>query len=145
VGSSFGREFPGPAGGGSKAQPHEEFIEEMGFPFVGGYRARIECTVDRKAGFRHGPLRSMRVVDKGRVLRFRAVTDVPEPFDLYWKVRNRGQEAERIDQLRGQIFKDNRTRRHSEHTLYTGRHYVEVYVVKNGLVVATDHHEVPIR
>jgi hypothetical protein len=26
-----------------------------------------------------------------------------------------------------------------------GRHYVEVYVVKNGLVVATDHHEVPIR
>jgi hypothetical protein len=125
--------------------PHEEFIEEMGFPFVGGYRARIECSVDRKAGFRHGPLRSMRAVDKGRVLRFGVTTDVPEPFDLYWKVRNRGREAERIDQLRGQLFKDNGTRRHSEHTLYTGRHYVEVYVVKNGLIVATDHHEVPIR
>ncbi|MGH3119003.1 MAG: nucleotide-binding domain-containing protein [Gaiellales bacterium] len=87
----------------------------------------------------------MRVVDKGRVLRFRIATDVPEPFDLYWKVRNRGLEAERIDQLRGQIFKDNGTRRHTEHTLYTGRHYVEVYVVRNGSVVATDHHEVPIR
>jgi hypothetical protein len=57
----------------------------MGFPFVGGYRARIECAVDRKAGFRHGPLRSMRWVNKERRLRFRVVTDVPEPFDLYWK------------------------------------------------------------
>ena len=125
--------------------PHEEFIEEMGFGFVGGFRARVECTVDRKAGFRHGPLRSMRSVDKRRTLCFRVITDVPEPFDLYWKVRNRGQEAAQIDQLRGQIFKDNGTRRHTESTLYTGRHYVEVYVVKNRIVLATDHHEVPIR
>jgi hypothetical protein len=30
-------------------------------------------------------------------------------------------------------------------TRCTRAHYVEVYVVKNGLVVATDHHEVAIR
>jgi hypothetical protein len=125
--------------------PQEEFIEEMGFPFIGGHKARIECTVDRKAGFRHGPLRSLRFVDKQRTLRFRVITDAAEPFHLYWKVRNRGREAAQLGELRGEVFEDDGTRRHTERTLYTGRHYVEVYIVKDGLVIATDHHEVPIR
>ena len=33
---------------------------------------------------------------------------------------------------------------HRESTRYPGVHFVEAYVVKNGVVVASDHHEVRI-
>jgi hypothetical protein len=63
-----------------------------------------------------------------------------------WKVRNHGRAAEAAGQLRGQIFKDGKDTRnqHRESTLYPGRHFVEAYVVRNGVVVASDHHEVHI-
>lgn len=97
------------------------------------------------AGFRHGPLRNLRSVGKGRKLRFKVITDVPEPFELYWKVRNRGAEAEQVGDLRGQLIRDSGTRSRVEDTKYRGRHYVEVSVVKNGQVVASDHHDVVIK
>lgn len=124
--------------------PQEEFIEEKGFSRAGGYRVRIECTVEKKAGFRHGSLRSLRRVGTGRSLRFRITSDVPGPFDLYWKVRNTGPEAARIGQLRGQLLLDNGSRSRVESTSYRGRHYVEAYVVKNGKILASDRHDVVI-
>ena len=135
-----------PSGGrGPEAKaPHEEFIEDKGFPYVGGYMARIDVTVDKKPGFRDGPLRSMRKVGMQRTLRFRLVTDAPEPYDVYWKVRNRGEEATRLDQLRGELTADNGSRTKTEVTRYGGRHYVEAYVISNGRIVASDHHEVTI-
>ena len=33
---------------------------------------------------------------------------------------------------------------HEESTKYRGSHYVEAYVVRDGMVVASDHHEVKI-
>jgi hypothetical protein len=135
-----------PSGGrGPEAKaPHEEFIEDKGFPYVGGHVARIDVTVDKKPGFRDGPLRSMRKVGIERTLRFRLVTDAPEPYDVYWKVRNRGEEATRLDQLRGELTADNGSRTKTEVTRYGGRHYVEAYVVSDGRIVASDHHEVTI-
>ena len=32
----------------------------------------------------------------------------------------------------------------NERTLYTGDHYIEIYIVKNGVCVAQDRLEVPI-
>jgi hypothetical protein len=124
--------------------PREEFIEEQGFAFAGGRMARIDATIDKTPGFHSGPLRSVRAVGKNRTLRFRVVTDTPKPYDVYWKVRNRGDEATHLDQLRGELIKDDGSGVRTETTRYNGRHYVEVYVVKNGRVVATDHHEVTI-
>jgi hypothetical protein len=37
----------------------------------------IDGWVEKKDGFRHGPLRSLRSVGKGRDLRFKLVTDAP--------------------------------------------------------------------
>ena len=125
--------------------PHEEFIENRGFTFTGGYKVRIDATVDNTPGFRGGPLRSMRSVGKNRTLRFRAITDVPEPYKAFWKVRNRGDEAAHVDDLRGALIPDDGTRTRIETTSYAGRHYVEVYIVKRGHLVASDHHEVTIR
>lgn len=124
--------------------PLEEFIEEKGLPRIGGYMARIRCTVEKKRGFRHGDLRTLRRVSKHRSLLFELFTDVPGPYDLYWKVRNTGREAEEARALRGQLLKDDGGRGRREETLYHGQHYVEAYVVKNGKVVASDHQNVTI-
>ncbi len=61
------------------------------------------------------------------------------PFEVWWKVRNRGEEAARLNQLRGEIRRGGPgSVVHREQTQYRGRHYVEVYIVKDGRVVATD-------
>ncbi|WP_158714244.1 nucleotide-binding domain-containing protein [Kitasatospora aureofaciens] len=46
--------------------------------------------------------------------------------------------------MRGQITK-GRGARITENTKYRGQHYIEVWIVKNGRVVASDHHDVVIR
>ncbi|MEW1999779.1 cyclic GMP-AMP synthase DncV-like nucleotidyltransferase [Streptomyces coelicoflavus] len=125
--------------------PHEQYIEEFGFSWRGGYKVRINAQVLPKSGFRNGPLRRLRRVSVLQSLRFTITTDVPEPYDLYWKVRNRGPEAAARDQLRGAIVLDeDRSRTREESTSWKGQHYVEVYIVKNGRVLATDHHDVII-
>ncbi|MFD5617201.1 cyclic GMP-AMP synthase DncV-like nucleotidyltransferase [Streptomyces yangpuensis] len=125
--------------------PHEQYIEELGFSWKGGYSLRIDAEVLPHKGFRNGPLRRLRKVRTLQDLEFSITTDVPEPYELYWKVRNRGAEAEDHGQLRGDIFLDEeRARKRRESTRWKGHHYVEAYIVKNGKVLATDHHEVEI-
>ena len=74
------------------------------------------------------------------------VTDVPWPYDVYWKVRNFGQEAEQANGLRGELaFEPDPRGEHRETTLYAGDHWIECYVVKDRRVLATDRHRVSIR
>lgn len=130
---------------GRNRAPREEFIEDKGFALElnSGYTAEIQAKVKKKDGFRHGPLRKFqRPLWKNLKLGFSLKTDVPQPYDVYWKVRNRGDEAAKLNQLRGELIKGNDY--HKESTQYTGRHYIEVYVVKDGKVLASDHHEVNI-
>ncbi|MFD6218904.1 nucleotide-binding domain-containing protein, partial [Nocardia salmonicida] len=70
---------------------------------------------------------------------------VPRPYQVKWKVRNRGDEAERRDEIRGQLIDSNLPNegRH-EHTQFRGEHLVECYIVKDGIVVARDSIVVPI-
>jgi hypothetical protein len=53
-------------------------------------------------------------------------------------VRNGGDEANQVGQLRGEITKDARSRTRTESTSYRGSHYVECYVVKDATCVAAD-------
>ena len=96
-------------------------------------------------GFRPGsPLRQLRHTSKRMKIDFRLRTSCPEPFDLRWKVRNTGPDAERAHGLRGAILRDDGSRKRAESTLYRGEHYVEAYVVRNGVVVAAAHEDVRI-
>lgn len=134
----------------------EEFIDRSrGFPIalVSTAKVRIvaRCTgfndgkTTRRHGFRKFNLASNgNRVPKHRSLRFDATTNVPQPYDLYWKVRNGGVEAEQAGQLRGEISLDEGGNRKVESTSYKGTHYVECYVVKGGLVVAFDHQTVVV-
>ena len=126
-----------------EAAPDEEFIHNKVSLIQVRYDARIDATV---LGTYPRALRRERVVRTNRDLRFRLVTDTPEPYEVLWKVRNHGLAAEKAGALRGQIFNGGKDARnqHRETTRYPGRHYVEAYVVRNGVVVASDHQAVTI-
>ena len=123
----------------------ERFIDrDFGFPIERQYRLHIVGHVEPKKGFRAYDLPANgNRVQKDRDLRFRiAECTVPPPYQIYWKVRNTGDEAAKVGQLRGEIREDAGGHRHSESTKYRGSHYVECYIVKNGRVVAVDRQPV---
>lgn len=121
--------------------PGEEFIEDR-FPLNLTDDVRVICRVSRKPGFRDGLLSNMGYrIGVGRSLNFQVVScTVPEPFDVRWKIKNTGSEAARVGQLRGEIRQDNGSRTHHESTLYRGEHYVECYVIRDGVVRARARH-----
>ncbi len=126
------------------AAPGEQFINDR-YPMDVRYAATISGRVLPRAGFRHGPIRNLGRLQKHRELRFRAHTDVPYPYEVWWKVRNYGREAQTANGLRGQLEQAPDPRgEQTESTLYTGKHWIECWVVKGGRVVATDRHFVEI-
>lgn len=136
--------------------PKEEFIDgDRGFriALVPAAKVRIvaRCTgfndgrFSRRHGFRKFDLASKgNRVPKHRSLQFIATTNVSKPYHLYWKVRNGGAEAEAAGQLRGEISLDSGGNYKTESTSYRGTHYVECYVVKDGVVIASDHQTVVV-
>jgi hypothetical protein len=121
--------------------PGEEFIDDR-HPINIQYDLRLDCEVGEPALYnrpqRRASLRSRaNSVPPGRKLLFRATTNVPKPYDVKWKVRNRGLEAKRRRQERGAIFVSGDT--HEEPTAFKGPHYVECYIIKNNECVAAAH------
>ncbi|QSQ22872.1 hypothetical protein JY651_48580 [Pyxidicoccus parkwayensis] len=125
----------------------EEFFEDY-FPYDVRYNIHLECQVSQ-SGFRDFLLtdwlvKRLRLQRRKSLKFYLAWHDVPEPFDLYWKVLNRGPEAVRRNKIRGQIVRDAGHRERTETTDFYGDHYVECVAIKNGVVVATDRIHVPI-
>lgn len=56
-----------------------------------------------------------------------AETNAPYPYRVYWQVVNTGGHAKREGGLRGEIF--NWPLKRTEHTLYTGKHWIECFIV----------------
>jgi len=77
---------------------------------------------------------------KGKELKFKANTNVPKPFEVYWQVVNTGKEAINADQLRGEFLEHSNKGTadiyRTESTSYTGDHWVECFIVKNSVCVA---------
>lgn len=125
----------------------EQFIEKL-HPLDIRYDIEVDCEV-KEANVLVGMLRKMRRngrrLPTGRRLRFFvAHNDVPPPYTIKWKVRNRGTEAIRTNQLRGEIMPDGGNEQREENTSFSGDHYVEVYAIKDGYTVARDRITVPI-
>jgi hypothetical protein len=79
---------------------------------------------------------SPRGVPKHVALRFAVETNVSAPYEVYWQVVNTGQEAAKQQQLRGQFSNSQKGAVHWETTAYAGTHWVEAFVVKDGVCVA---------
>ncbi|MEU6006328.1 cyclic GMP-AMP synthase DncV-like nucleotidyltransferase [Streptomyces sp. NPDC047453] len=128
----------------------EQFLDrDYGIPEIldARYRVRLTATVRAKPGFRTFNLRRHgNVVGRDRNIEFRvSECTVPGSYQIYWKVKNTGAEAMSANCLRGKIEQDDGSRYRSEPTKYQGKHYVECYVVQNGVCVAKDHQVVIIK
>ncbi len=125
----------------------EEFIEDL-YPVDIGRTVTIDCKVSQN-GWRTASLREM-LRDKALLLPSKELDftitecDVQQPYDVRWKVLNRGQEAERRNTIRGQITPSTRPGVRHERTTFRGEHIVECYIIKDGIVVARDAIDVPI-
>lgn len=125
----------------------EEFIEDR-YPVDIRYTLKLECEV-KQNGYRLHLLREMLArcwpLRANKSLRFYVENiSVPEPYELKWKVLNRGEVAQRKNCIRGQIDSDYGRHEKSETTNFRGDHVVECYAIKSGVVVAKDRIHVPI-
>ncbi|MCL4205070.1 MAG: nucleotidyltransferase [Pirellulaceae bacterium] len=82
---------------------------------------------------------TQRPVPRNVWLRFEAKTSVPEPYQVRWQVVNTGQDAYLADGLRGDEFEEsNGATKHIrwEATEYRGTHWIEAFIIRNGVCVA---------
>lgn len=129
----------------------EKFIEDE-YPVDIRYSLKIDCKVTPKQnGFRNNSkwLRSMgknfRLPVKNSLLFKIKSNEVPKPYQVKWKVLNRGDEAKKQKQIRGDIVNDERDEEKQERTSFKGDHIVECYIIKKNVVVARDLINVPIQ
>ncbi|OFM28046.1 nucleotidyltransferase [Neisseria sp. HMSC068C04] len=128
-------------------QNTEEFIEDK-FPIDIREYLKIDCEV-KQNGFRKFFLREIlkrRIPLKSRkdlLFEIKEIS-VHKPYEIYWKVLNRGEEAKKRNCIRGQIVPDRGYECKKEATDFYGDHIVECYCIKNGVVVAKDRIHVPI-
>jgi len=80
------------------------------------------------------------VIPKHCRIMFAANTSVSSPYSVYWQVVNTGEEARSARGLRGNIFPSKTAGRGGlkqvERSLYKGTHWIECYIVQNGVCVA---------
>jgi hypothetical protein len=152
----FGRPFPAATSTAPQAalgeairtwDNTEEFIEDK-YSIDIRYNLEIDCEVLQN-GFREHLLSYMLskhipLLARKKLLFQVTKINVPPPYHIEWKVLNRGPMAERKNQIRGQIIKDDGSFKKEEHTLFQGEHVVECYAIRNGVVVAKDRIDVPI-
>lgn len=150
----FGNNFPVYSEEDSEAKAinesyksNEEFIDNL-FPIDIQYDLKIDCEI-KQNGFRKGFLREFLVKkikllpNKSLLFAIDGIT-VPEPYQVKWKVTNRGEQAIKRNCIRGQIIDDNGTFSRKETTNFKGSHFVECYIIKDQMVVAMDSIDVPI-
>lgn len=125
----------------------EQFIEDL-YPVDVKYSVSVNCRV-KQDGYREMFLLDMlsrRIhLTRNRSLKFYIESiSVPEPYEIKWKVLNRGAEAVARNEIRGQILTDWGRGERTETSTFKGDHIVDCYIIKDGVVVAKDRIDVPI-
>lgn len=125
---------------------NEQYIEEL-YPVKLSYYCRVSCIVTGN-GWRPKPLTELLSILKHYLphnFEIRCTmdyTNCPSPYKIFWKVKNVGPEAARRNQIRGQIVEKGNCI--VEHSNFFGNHYIECYVVKEGVCVAKERVNIPI-
>ncbi len=128
----------------------EEFIEDL-YPVYEQYDVLIDCRVEGK-GFSLMPISEYLEKYASKFKKFIpynfsvkckvGYTNCPSYDCVLWKVRNVGPEAEKRDDIRGQI--QDRGKEIKETTIFSGPHYIECYLIKDGVCIAIGYTDVPI-
>lgn len=103
----------------------------------------VEIHANYKEGKKLKTITPDTLVPKNRDIFFRADTNVSKPFDVYWQVVNTGSEAESENDLRGAIYQASTAGSggldQKEYSRYGGTHWIECFIVKNGICVARSY------
>lgn len=121
---------------------NEQYIEEQVQAINDVYSVDVEVKVEAN-GFRQQPLFEFlrnnkwfkNYIPHGMKIDFYATTNAPKPYDIWWKIRNVGEYAEKNNKVRGEILKGYGSHKR-EDSQFGGPHFVECYVIKNGECVA---------
>ena len=109
------------------------------WPVILKYSTKIYCRCKYSGSWNWIDLKNEQI-PKDCELLFSATTDVQEPFSVFWQVVNTGKEAEDARDLRGSIFNATTAGRgglqQKEHSKYAGKHWIECFIVKNGICVS---------
>ncbi|WP_125558210.1 SMODS domain-containing nucleotidyltransferase [Pseudoalteromonas rubra] len=144
----YGKPFPSHSQKKNLVQANGEQFIEHSYPDSNlKYEISIECEV-KKESITHkltNLLGSDSPLRKGFTLNFYIDEhNIPNTFELKWKVKNEGVQALELDCLRGEITNDDGSLRRTESTSFAGDHYVECYAIQDNKVVARDRILVPI-
>ena len=128
----------------------EEFIEDL-YPVYEQYDVSIDCKVSGN-GFTPMLIRDYLEKYSSKFKRFIPYnfsikckisnTNCPSYDKVLWKVLNTGQEAKKRNEIRGQI--QERGIEIKEFSKFSGAHYIECYLIKDGVCIAIGHVNVPI-
>lgn len=148
----FFKEFDDAAAEARKSFPHARGIERFAVPWreepswsvVQLYTASIagRWAQSSTSNRWHEFLSDGSALPKHISLRFYCHTNTPKPFAVFWQVVNTGDDAMRArNGLRGQIIPSSTNgagglQMREESTLYRGMHWIECFIVKDGVCVA---------
>lgn len=124
----------------------EQFIDDL-YPENLSYYCRVSCHVSGN-GWRQKSLSEFLTLLKHFLphnFEIKCVmvdTNCPHPDTILWKVKNVGPEAQRRNQLRGQIVEKGNSI--IEHSNFFGNHYIECYIIKDKVCVARERIKIPI-
>jgi Adenylyl/Guanylyl and SMODS C-terminal sensor domain/Second Messenger Oligonucleotide or Dinucleotide Synthetase domain len=108
------------------------------WPSAQQYQATVTGSVHYSKGGKKLWEFTSRSVPKKVWLKFTLKTNTPWPYDVRWQVVNTGKEAKEANQLRGDFYEGDGTAKtvRWESTKFNGTHWVEAFVIKNGVCVA---------
>lgn len=129
---------------GSEFDQTEQFIDDL-YPIDEQIYPEIVCSISKdgyRVAYPENLLKCGNPLPIGLKVIFE-ICNISCSYDqILWKVRNVGSEAERRNDIRGQI--QDRGPRIEETTLFFGSHYIECYVIKDGICIGIGHKNVPI-
>lgn len=103
-----------------------------------GYCVRIQAQVSYDNGLNFSPLLSGTPLPKNVNLRFFPIHGINTPYSVKWQITNTGYETQNAHYLRGNLFENGEIMRFGipygkqEVTSYSGIHYVQWFIIKNG-------------
>ncbi len=108
------------------------------WPVKQEFKANLTASVHFKKGGRKLWQLTKYPVQKKVWLRFAIKTNTPPPYDVQWQVVNTGKEAADAKGLRGDFYEGEASANtvRWESTSYRGTHWVEAFIIKNGMCVA---------
>lgn len=106
-------------------------------------RVKLDGWVFNRSGSkRFRGINSNATVPSGRAIKFKAWTDAAPPYEVHWQVVNTGQHAAQENALRGTFLRGRNLKGEKtpplinwEITEYTGRHWIECFIVKDGICI----------